>query len=143
MTNKPLSDRRFVNNFNLKNAIEEYCALQETVLSSNQFLTFNIRYGRIPNEWNDKPIHLKFVLVFLVVQMLVKQHLLVIFNMVHKQVLHIQILQQQLVRIFSFFIWINYMKINMLLLFNYLIYLEWNVMNHVVIIIFVVVMVHF
>src|SRR5690349_4596845 len=35
------------------------------------------------------------------------------------------------------------MKINMLLLFNLLIYLEWNDMNHVVIIIFEIVMVHF
>jgi small GTP-binding protein len=54
MTNKILSDRRFVNNFNLKNAIEEYCAQQEMILSSNRFLTFNIRYGRLPSEWNDK-----------------------------------------------------------------------------------------
>jgi GTPase SAR1 family protein len=55
MTNKSLSDRRFVNNFNLKNAIEEYCSHQETILSSNQFLTFNICYGHTPIEWNDKP----------------------------------------------------------------------------------------
>ncbi|CAF1057186.1 unnamed protein product [Rotaria sp. Silwood1] len=55
ITNKSLDDRRFVNNFNLKNAIEEYCAQQKMILSSNQFLTFNIRYSRIPTAWNDKP----------------------------------------------------------------------------------------
>jgi small GTP-binding protein len=55
MTNKPLSDRRFVHNFNLKSAIEEYYGQQETLSDSNQFLTFKIRHGRIPNEWNDKP----------------------------------------------------------------------------------------
>ncbi|CAM4968114.1 unnamed protein product [Rotaria socialis] len=55
MTNKTLNDRRFVNNFNLKSAIEEYCAQQNTILSSNQFLTFNIRYSRMPNTWKNKP----------------------------------------------------------------------------------------
>jgi len=55
MTNKALSDRRFVNNFNLKNAIEEYCTQQTEILSSNQFLTFDICYGQIPIEWHDKP----------------------------------------------------------------------------------------
>ena len=56
MTNKPLNDRRFVNNFNLKNAIEEYCNQQETIASNNQFLTFNVRFGRPPSEWKKKPI---------------------------------------------------------------------------------------
>jgi small GTP-binding protein len=55
MTNKTLNDRRFVMNFNLKNAIEEFCAQQQVIITSNQFLTFNIRYGRPPIEWNDKP----------------------------------------------------------------------------------------
>ncbi|CAF0752211.1 unnamed protein product [Rotaria sordida] len=55
MTNKPLRDRRFVHNFNLKNAIEEHCAQQETLAFANRFLSFNIRSGRIPSEWNDKP----------------------------------------------------------------------------------------
>jgi GTPase SAR1 family protein len=55
MTNKPLRDRRFVHNFNLKSAIEEYCAQQETFSSANRFLSFNIRSGRTPSEWNDKP----------------------------------------------------------------------------------------
>jgi GTPase SAR1 family protein len=55
MTNKTLRDRRFVNNFNLKSAIEEYSAQQETFSSANKFLSFNIRSGRIPAEWNDKP----------------------------------------------------------------------------------------
>ncbi|CAF1205154.1 unnamed protein product [Rotaria sordida] len=55
ITNKPLDDRRFVNNFNLKNAIQEYCTRQKTILSSNQFLTFNIRYSRVPIAWNNKP----------------------------------------------------------------------------------------
>jgi small GTP-binding protein len=55
MTNKPLRDRRFVHNFNLKSAIEEYCAQQETLSLANKFLSFNIRSGRTPSEWNDKP----------------------------------------------------------------------------------------
>jgi Ras-related protein Rab-18 len=54
MTNKPLTDRRFVNNFNLKNAIEEYCLQQEIISSSNQFLAFNIYNGRPPITWDDK-----------------------------------------------------------------------------------------
>ncbi|CAF2642100.1 unnamed protein product [Rotaria sp. Silwood2] len=64
MTNKPLDDRRFVNNFNLKNAIEEYCAQQKMILSANQFLTFNIRYSRIPTAWNYKPtLHIRLSLL--------------------------------------------------------------------------------
>jgi Ras-related protein Rab-1A len=55
MTNKTLRDRRFVHNFNLKNAIEEYGAQQETLSIANKFLSFNIRSGRTPSEWNDKP----------------------------------------------------------------------------------------
>lgn len=55
MTNKPLRDRRFVHNFNLKSAIEEYCAQQETLSSTNRFLSFNIRSGHTPSDWNDKP----------------------------------------------------------------------------------------
>lgn len=55
MTNKPLTDRRYIHNFNLKNAIEEYCAHRETVKSANRFLSFNVRYGKIPSEWNSKP----------------------------------------------------------------------------------------
>ena len=55
MTNKPLRDRRFVHNFNLKSAIEEYCTQQETLSSANTFLSFNIRSGRTPSEWNNKP----------------------------------------------------------------------------------------
>ena len=54
MTNKPLRDRRFVHNFNLKSAIEEYTDQQETLLASNRFLSFNIRSGRTPAEWNTK-----------------------------------------------------------------------------------------
>lgn len=54
MTNKPLRDRRFVHNFNLKSAIEEYCDQQETLVASNRFLSFNIRSGRTPAEWNNK-----------------------------------------------------------------------------------------
>jgi GTPase SAR1 family protein len=56
MTNKPLRDRRFVHNFNLKNAIEEYCDQQETLVVSNRFLSFNICSGRTPVEWNTKSI---------------------------------------------------------------------------------------
>ena len=55
MTNKPLRDRRFVHNFNLKSAIEEYCVQQETLSVANRFLSFNIRSGRTPSEWQDKP----------------------------------------------------------------------------------------
>lgn len=55
MTNKTLRDRRFVHNFNLKNAIEEYCAQQETLSYANRFLSFTIRSGRTPSEWNNKP----------------------------------------------------------------------------------------
>ncbi|CAF4394633.1 unnamed protein product [Rotaria socialis] len=55
MTNKPLRDRRFVHNFNLKNAIEEFCTQQETISLTNQFLSFNFRSGRTPPEWQDKP----------------------------------------------------------------------------------------
>ncbi len=55
MTNKPLTDRRFIHNFNLKNAIEEYCDYQEILISANRFLTFNIRYGQLPIEWDGKP----------------------------------------------------------------------------------------
>ncbi|CAF1289982.1 unnamed protein product [Adineta ricciae] len=55
MTNKPLRDRRFVHNFNLKSAIEEYCTQQEKLSFANRFLSFNIRSGRIPSEWNTKP----------------------------------------------------------------------------------------
>lgn len=54
MTNKPLRDRRFVHNFNLKSAIEEYCAQQETLSSANRFLSFNIRSGHIPSDWSDR-----------------------------------------------------------------------------------------
>jgi len=54
MTNKPLRDRRFVHNFNLKSAIEEHCAQQETLSLANTFLSFNIRSGRTPPEWNTK-----------------------------------------------------------------------------------------
>jgi small GTP-binding protein len=54
MTNKPLRDRRFVHNFNLKSAIEEYSAQQETLSLANTFLSFNIRSGRTPSEWNNK-----------------------------------------------------------------------------------------
>ncbi|CAF1147605.1 unnamed protein product [Adineta steineri] len=55
MTNKPLRDRRFVHNYNLKSAIEEYNAQQETLSLANRFLSFTIRSGRIPSEWNNKP----------------------------------------------------------------------------------------
>lgn len=55
MTNKTLRDRRFVHNFNLKSAIEEFCAQQETLSYANKFLSFNIRSGRTPSEWNNKP----------------------------------------------------------------------------------------
>ncbi|UJR09200.1 hypothetical protein I4U23_013448 [Adineta vaga] len=55
MTNQILTDRRYIHNFNLKSAIGEYCTQQKTILSLNQFLTFNIRHGRIPIEWDDKP----------------------------------------------------------------------------------------
>ena len=55
MTNKPLRDRRFVHNFNLKSAIEEYCHQQERQGASNRFLSFYIRSGRTPAEWLDKP----------------------------------------------------------------------------------------
>jgi GTPase SAR1 family protein len=50
-----LRDRRFVHNFNLKSAIEEYGAQQETLSVANRFLSFNIRSGRTPSEWQDKP----------------------------------------------------------------------------------------
>lgn len=56
MTNKPLRDRRFVHNFNLKNAIEEYCERERTLSASNRFLSFKIRSERVPSEWNSKPI---------------------------------------------------------------------------------------
>ncbi|CAF1509714.1 unnamed protein product [Adineta steineri] len=56
MTNKPLTDRRYIPNFNLKNAIEEFCAQQELVSATNRFLSFNIHYGRIPTEWEEKPM---------------------------------------------------------------------------------------
>jgi GTPase SAR1 family protein len=55
MTNQPLVDRRFVHNYNLKNAIEDYCHQQELIAASCQFLTFNVRFGRPPIEWIDKP----------------------------------------------------------------------------------------
>lgn len=55
MTNKTLRDRRFVHNFNLKNAIEEYCDQQKSLLASNRFLSFQVRSGRTPSEWNKKP----------------------------------------------------------------------------------------
>lgn len=55
MTNKTLRDRRFVHNFNLKNAIEEYCDQQKSLLATNRFLSFQIRSGRTPNDWHSKP----------------------------------------------------------------------------------------
>ena len=55
MTNKTLRDRRFVHNFNLRSAIEEYCDQQKSVVASNRFLSFQIRSGRTPSEWNNKP----------------------------------------------------------------------------------------
>lgn len=56
MTNQVLTDRRFIHNFNLKSAIEEYCIQQQTNSSMDRFLTFNVRHGQIPTEWNDRPI---------------------------------------------------------------------------------------
>ena len=64
MTNSPLTDRRFVHNFNLRSAIEEYCNQERLLASTNRFLTFNIRYGRPPQEWQNKPtlkIHLSLL----------------------------------------------------------------------------------
>lgn len=56
MTNRSLSDRRFVHNFNLKNAIEEYCHQEKMIMAKNCFLPFNICYGSPPIEWRTKPV---------------------------------------------------------------------------------------
>jgi GTPase SAR1 family protein len=56
MTNQYLSDRRFVHNFNLKSAIEEFCKRERMITETNRFLTFNIYYGKPPIEWRNKPV---------------------------------------------------------------------------------------
>ncbi|CAF0876491.1 unnamed protein product [Adineta ricciae] len=55
MTNQTLTDRRWIHNYNLKSAIEEYCSQRQAIASLNQFLAFNVCSGRIPSEWEDKP----------------------------------------------------------------------------------------